>query len=158
MSTQKIIVFEGPDRCGKTTTKTIFDKITEYGYMSIDRFFVSSVAYAIDRHENIDRMIERYSHILHVNHTHGCKYIFVLFVPDQETVSHIANATHEHHIDVVKHNDLFKRAIDSLNEYLETHYSMSLNCVLVNISLKPDCHAACTDTAEYIKQEVAKYD
>jgi len=51
-----IIIFEGVDRIGKTSTKKIFEKLTNYKYIVIDRMLFTAIAYEKlkNRNNNID--------------------------------------------------------------------------------------------------------
>jgi len=41
----KFIIFEGVDKAGKTTIHKLFDKKTEYKYLTCDRLFLTYLAY-----------------------------------------------------------------------------------------------------------------
>jgi len=43
----KLIVFEGIDKSGKSTLARAFNKATNYKHMTVDRLFMSQIAYSI---------------------------------------------------------------------------------------------------------------
>ena len=46
MPKQKVVIFEGVDKSGKTTLKDHFNRQTNYKYWVLDRSFVSSLVYS----------------------------------------------------------------------------------------------------------------
>lgn len=124
---RKIIYFEGPDRCGKTTTRKIFEEMTAFKHMCYDRGFISNLAFDILRGAEVTDTIDFAESIKqHINRS-PFETVIVLFIPTQYVVDHIANATNESTFNVETTSAAFKKAV----ELVETAYK----CRIIRISV-----------------------
>lgn len=58
MSKVKLVIFEGPDKVGKSTLFKMYRRATQYGPLAIDRFTGSNLVY--DRHYGRNTDISKY--------------------------------------------------------------------------------------------------
>lgn len=91
------VVFEGPDRVGKTTLKQNFEKITNFKYVTIDRALLTGMVYT----EKFDRPpvtydLEQYKNV-----------IIVLLTADPLEIYRRCVATHEPVYDIKSDLGLF---------------------------------------------------
>lgn len=66
-----IVIFEGVDKSGKTTLLNEFNKLTEFRYIAIDRFTISSVVYSDifcrgknDYYKNVEKIFSENYNVL----------------------------------------------------------------------------------------------
>lgn len=93
------VVFEGPDRVGKTTLKENFEKITNFKYVTIDRGLLTGMVYT----EKFDRSpvtydLEQYKNV-----------IIVLLTADTSEIYRRCIATHEEVYDINSDINLFNK-------------------------------------------------
>lgn len=71
-----IIVFEGPDACGKTTLFKNVAKARNYKDTYIDRMFPSDIVYAMRRYD-FETVDEKASQLIKFNHLFKPLYVFM---------------------------------------------------------------------------------
>lgn len=81
------VIFEGPDRVGKTTLKENFEKITNFKYVTIDRGLLTGMVYT----EKFDRPavtydLEQYKNVIVVLLTADPKEIYRRCIATKEEV------------------------------------------------------------------------
>lgn len=93
------VVFEGPDRVGKTTLKENFEKITNFKYVTIDRGLLTGMVYT----EKFDRPpvtydLEQYKNV-----------IIVRLIADPQEIYRRCIMTHEEVYDIENDLDLYNK-------------------------------------------------
>jgi hypothetical protein len=110
MTTQHLmkyqVIFEGPDRVGKTTLKQNFEKITNFKYVTIDRALLTGMVYT----EKFDRPpvtydFEQYKYV-----------IIVLLTADSNEIYRRCVATHEPVYDIANDIALFNKHAHTLEQ------------------------------------------
>jgi thymidylate kinase len=100
------IVFEGPDRVGKTTLKQNFEKITNFKYVTIDRALLTGMVYT----EKFGRPpvtydFKQYEHV-----------IIVLLTADPDEIYRRCIVTHEQVYDIQSDLALFHKHAKTLED------------------------------------------
>lgn len=104
-----IIIFEGLDRSGKTTTKKEMERLTNYKYICIDRMYLTAICYEKikNRKNNINDYYNQFEKL--------CKYFKVLIVYCKISSSEIIKKR------IIKENEkiLFTKEVDLLIKYYD---------------------------------------
>ena len=101
------VVFEGPDRVGKTTLKEYFEKITNFRYVTIDRGLLTGMVYT----EKFDRPPVTYDFEQYEN------VIVVLLTADPKEIYRRCIATGEPVYDFEYDIELYNKYAKELEEY-----------------------------------------
>ncbi len=104
------IVFEGVDRCGKTTMMLEFNKKTNYKYICYDRGLISYLAYAKIHERNNFMPIKAF--LPSLRHT-----LFVFIDVRQQTITDRVILTGHIRFDVSEHVQIFRRISEVLKLY-----------------------------------------
>ena len=99
----QIIIFDGPDKAGKSTLKAMFDRHTRFNHWTIDRGPLSHLVYNI--------AYERDEQNHHANHiTNIMRQAILIYVTaDKEVLAQrIANSPNEPKIDLDRDLNIFK--------------------------------------------------
>lgn len=100
------VIFEGPDRVGKTTLKEYFEKLTNFKYVTIDRGLLTGMVYT----EKFDRDPVTYDFEQYKN------VIIVLLGADPKEVYRRCIATKEEVYDFEYDNELFRKHAKTLED------------------------------------------
>lgn len=117
MQERRIVIFEGPDRCGKSTTKAVFEKMTGYRHMCHDRSYLSSLAFDTIRNDDFENQIAFADLIAQDLKASMFNPIIFLFRPTQEFVNKNVRLTNHAPVDADFVNSAFMSAANMVSKF-----------------------------------------